>query len=159
MPEMCPGLIGCRKCGHAPEQGMSPRWPVGETGGGMRSARAVGQNCRKATGARCSSEGGLSAALSAPGWARMRKPKVCRTYLIAGSPVLGGGPCRRILHRLSAVRHVMLFDPRQAFETKILLGDSDPALMEMMRHFALRSAVLRLSLRPLNWSGGPENER
>ncbi|KEO59398.1 hypothetical protein SMB34_00020 [Thalassospira permensis NBRC 106175] len=27
------------------------------------------------------------------------------------------------------------------------------------RHFALRSAVLRLSLRPLNRSGGPENER
>lgn len=101
----------------------------------------------------------LSAALSAPGWARMRKPKVCRTYLIAGSPVLGGWLCRRMRHRLSAVRHVMLFDQRQAFETKILLGDSDPVLMEMMRHFALRSAVLRLSLRPLNRSGGPENER
>jgi hypothetical protein len=55
--------------------------------------------------------------------------------------------------------HVMLFDPRQAFETKILLGDPYQILMEMIRHFAFRSAVLRLSLRPWNRSGGPENER
>ncbi len=154
LPEVLPwpGVIGS-------EQGVSLRWPVGETVGGMRSARGVGQNCRKASGARCSSEGGLVSGAVCARLGEDAKAQGLSDLPDCGKPGFGWGPCRRIRRRLSAVRNVMPFDPRQAFESKILLGDPYPILMEMMRHFALRSAVLRLSLRPLNRSGGPENER
>ena len=139
---------------------MSPRWPVGETGGGMRSARGVGQNCRKASGARCSSEGGLVSGAVCARLGEDAKAQGLSDLPDCGKPGFGWWtlPSHRSSGCLRCVL-VMPFDPRQAFESKILLGDPYPILMEMMRHFALRSAVLRLSLRPLNRSGGPENER